>query len=347
MRGRICARSGVNLLDSGPAPSLKLFPPGCLLMCPSELSETVVIRPFHWSDLRPLYDLMSRAGEPPYAFAPDPVAALRKDLEQPRMTATEDVWLAESGDDLLGWIRVDLELTIQRAVLGVGVDTDRAGDQVLVDLIQTGVRRARDAGVTRLHLPVPEAESTLRGAASALGFTPVRVYYWMQLDPNHADGSFKAPDLPESFSIRPMRLGQEEPRLAEIQNAAFTGMWGFAPNTVKEIDAKLEIPGCRDPGVLFAVDEADWPIAYVWTRFEPRRPTSTGFIGMVGVLPQFRRSGLGKAVTGAGVAALISHGAGAVWLEVDRENRAARKVYENLGFHPRGRTIWYGCDPST
>ena len=53
---------------------------------------------------------------------------------------------------------------------------------------------------------------------------------------------------------------------------------------------------------------------------------------MVGVDPAAQGSGLGRALTLAGLGYLQSRGLPAVMLYVDEENRPAIRLYESLGF---------------
>ena len=62
---------------------------------------------------------------------------------------------------------------------------------------------------------------------------------------------------------------------------------------------------------------------------------------MVGVRPEFRRGGMGRAILLAGMAYLAQQGVKAVELSVDSDNTPAREMYLNLGFRKVGGMIWY------
>ena len=67
-----------------------------------------------------------------------------------------------------------------------------------------------------------------------------------------------------------------------------------------------------------------------------------GMIRYVGVVPEWRRKGLGAALTLAGVKTLRDAGMESVVLGVDAENvTGARRLYERYGFEVVGEQVMY------
>ncbi|CAN5736903.1 hypothetical protein BH24CHL8_BH24CHL8_10390 [soil metagenome] len=60
---------------------------------------------------------------------------------------------------------------------------------------------------------------------------------------------------------------------------------------------------------------------------------SAGLYG-IGVAPERRREGLGGFVTAVAMRAALARGGALVWLSVENDNAAARRLYERLGFRP-------------
>ncbi|MDQ3407995.1 MAG: GNAT family N-acetyltransferase [Chloroflexota bacterium] len=60
---------------------------------------------------------------------------------------------------------------------------------------------------------------------------------------------------------------------------------------------------------------------------------SAGLYG-IGVAPERRREGLGGFVTAVAMRAALARGGSLVWLSVENDNAAARRLYERLGFRP-------------
>jgi [ribosomal protein S18]-alanine N-acetyltransferase len=61
-----------------------------------------------------------------------------------------------------------------------------------------------------------------------------------------------------------------------------------------------------------------------------------GEVLTLGVHPDHRRAGLGRALLAEGIARMVAAGARVVFLEVRESNRGARALYESAGFRPSG-----------
>ena len=66
----------------------------------------------------------------------------------------------------------------------------------------------------------------------------------------------------------------------------------------------------------------------------------------LGVLPDRRRRGIGRALVGTLLAALARQGAKAAFLEVRASNTAAQGLYQYFGFQPVGRRSRYYDHPT-
>jgi mycothiol synthase len=180
----------------------------------------------------------------------------------------------------------------------------------------------------------------------AAGYMQIRIFNELKYRPAPAylEGDYRP--LPEGISLRPFVSGADEAALANVQNAAFEGSFGFAPNTPEQIAGYVEMRGA--PGdILIAEDSSGDVIGYVWTSVTENNDDSgemTGMIEMTGVLPSQRGRGVGSAVIAAGLRHLRERGAGVIDLEVDGENLSARRIYKDLGFKKIGEQFWYEKD---
>ena len=310
-------------------------------MATGNTGPDITVRAFSWDDLPALHDAMTRAGSAPFAYADAPLEAFERSLRQPRLRAETDIFVADSGKRLEGWVQVDLEPNIGRAVATLGVDPDLDAVALRPRLLRVAHERARAAGATVMHVPVAGTDDLMRMAAGSIGLTPSRVYVQMEYHPAPAYLQGDRRPMPDGFSPRPMDGLGEAARLTNLQNAAFEGMWGFAPNDVAEVEASLELPGQGPDQVLFLDDSDGRAVAYVWTKFEPSEGMSVGYVGMVGVHPDYRGRGLGEVITANGIRLVRDQGAGLVKLEVDRDNKPARRIYRDLGFRPVSEIVWY------
>ena len=65
------------------------------------------------------------------------------------------------------------------------------------------------------------------------------------------------------FSVRQFGPG-DAPVLTEIQNAAFTGSWGFCPNTVEQVEYRISMANTSPQGILL-LNHGDAIAGYCWT----------------------------------------------------------------------------------
>jgi ribosomal-protein-alanine N-acetyltransferase len=131
-----------------------------------------------------------------------------------------------------------------------------------------------------------------------------------------------------SWDITPVPIGAEVP-LSTMHRACFPeGPWDAA--TLERI---LALAG----GFGYLAWQGDAPVGFILARdlageFE---------ILSVGVLPQWRRRGVGRALIDAVVAKCEQDGLGSIVLEVATENAAARALYAAFGFVQVGRRQGY------
>ena len=228
--------------------------------------------------------------------------------------------LAREGGALVGFAHVDAHADGGPAELVVHPDHRRAG---------LGTRLARElldatGGALRVwaHGEHPGAVAL----AARLGLAQVRALWQMHLDLPEPP---PAPVLPPGVTVRPFVVGADEAEFLRVNNAAFSwhpeqGGWGI--EQVREREAE---PWFDPAGFLLAVDGADRLLGYHWTK---RHSERLGEVYVLGVDPAAHGSGLGTALTAAGLAHLHAGGSREVILYVESDNAAAIRVYRRLGF---------------
>jgi [ribosomal protein S18]-alanine N-acetyltransferase len=117
--------------------------------------------------------------------------------------------------------------------------------------------------------------------------------------------------------------GPDPDRLAELHASAFDTPWDAAA-----LAALLAQSG------VFAVERPDGFVLMRVVADEAEGLT-------LAVRPSARRRGLGRDLTGEGVAAARALGAERVFLEVAEDNAPARALYAGLGFVEAGRRRGY------
>ena len=90
------------------------------------------------------------------------------------------------------------------------------------------------------------------------------------------------------------------------------------------------------------MDRATGELAgFHWTKRHDEGDEPHGEVYVVGVDPAYQGSGLGKALTIVGVQHLQDRGLASVALYVDGVNKAARALYERLGFTVAGLDVQF------
>jgi mycothiol synthase len=142
-----------------------------------------------------------------------------------------------------------------------------------------------------------------------------------------------APGFPADLTLRTFRPGQDEEQWLRLNGRAFAehpeqGSW-----TRRDIELREAEPWF-DPKGFFIADRDGVMVGFHWTKVHPATggEDSIGEVYVVGVDPDAHGSGLGKALTAAGLGYLRDRGLNQVMLYVDEDNTPAIRMYQNLGF---------------
>ncbi|MEB7503680.1 mycothiol synthase [Arthrobacter koreensis] len=171
--------------------------------------------------------------------------------------------------------------------------------------------------------------------AARFGFHPVRELWRMRLSHDALSQGLPAADLPEGVQLRPFVPGQDEEAWLAANAAAFAHHPEQGAMTRADLEARMAEDWFDPSGFLLAVRESDGELlGFHWTKVHPRSGShpAIGEVYVVGVTPQAQGSGLGKALTLAGISYLHESGLDAVMLYVDADNTAAVALYRKLGF---------------
>lgn len=136
--------------------------------------------------------------------------------------------------------------------------------------------------------------------------------------------------LPEGLRLRPLRPGRDEPAVVAVNNRAFAwhpeqGGWDTADLALRQAR-----PWFDPQGFLLAVDAQDRLHGFHWTKVHPG---GLGEVYVIGVDPSAQGTGLGSALTVAGLRHLRDRGLSEAMLYVESDNAAALRTYGKLDFH--------------
>lgn len=146
-------------------------------------------------------------------------------------------------------------------------------------------------------------------------------------------------ELPDGISVRAFRPGHDEAAVVRVNHRAFSWHPEQGDMTAAELRAKQQEDWFDAEGFLLAVTPSDELVGFHWTKIHPDR---TGEVYVVGVDPDTQGSGLGRALTLAGIRYLQRVGCPRVMLYVEADNGAAVRVYQRLGFERWDVDVQFG-----
>jgi len=260
-------------------------------------------------------------------------------LGQPNYSPEQDLFIVELDGGIVGFIDVTSELNIGRVILNCWVRPEYRRRGLATKLFSYAINRAKKLRAKVAHVNIVENNVGAQRLLSRLDFGLVRRFLELRLD--IADVHW--PDINQAaLECRYLQRGEED-KLAQIQNRAFAGTWGYNPDTVEEVTYQTNRKARSLEDVVLTCD-GDKVVGYCWTGItcEGRAVNERkGRIFMLGVDPDYRGRGVGKRVLLAGLARLKSKALQVAELTVDGENKVAYALYESVGFKIRASSFWY------
>ena len=299
----------------------------------------MTIRNFRWEDAPTLAELENRLLQSPHASTAPKERFVTEFLGQPNLNPEEDLFLYESEGILQGYGLIFHEPAISRTVLMSKTHPDADPSAVEEALLDTTLRRAGQLGANVLHVQA-KPNSLQSDLLLQRGFQHIRTYWTMGWEIQ----DLPMADPPEGCSFRSYGREGDAEALADIQNAAFGGSWGFALNTPQEIAYRAEMSVTSHDGIIFLC-EGETVYGYCWTYLTGDADKRVGIIFMIGIHPVYRRRRLGKPLLTAGLKYLASLGVAHVELEVDGANTPATRLYFSLGFTKVSESHWFEAAP--
>lgn len=178
--------------------------------------------------------------------------------------------------------------------------------------------------------------------AARFGYGPVRELRKMRL----MSSTSSLPDaaLPPGVTMRAFVPGRDEQAWLAANRAAFANHPEQGSMTLADLKAREEEDWFDPEGFLLAVNTDGELLGYHWTKVHPKQGAhpAIGEVYVVGVTPAAQGTGLGKALTVAGIRHLQEKGLHAVMLYVDADNEAAVALYQKLGFVRWDTDVMYG-----
>jgi mycothiol synthase len=243
----------------------------------------------------------------------------------------------------------DLALTVNDEIAGYAY-LDPPGDptegnaaaDVAGELVIHPLHRRHGLGLALVHAVIAEAgghrvrlwaHGDLPAAASlaaAAGFERFRALWQMRRSLREP---LDQPNFPPGTTLRTFRPGHDEDEWVGINHRAFAehpeqGAW-----TRHDLELREREPWF-DPTGFFIAQRGGAMTGFHWTKVatEHDNEEPAGEVYVVGVDPGQQGTGLGRALTVAGLRYLRDRGLAEAMLYVDEDNAPAIRMYTGLGF---------------
>ena len=207
----------------------------------------------------------------------------------------------------------------------------RAEDRALL----AARRHGRDHAV--LRTAVIDGDDTARAFFTCRGFVAVRHLLELRLDLHAAP---PAPVWPKGVRCRTFRPGHDEVAAWRTHQAAFADVPTYLPLDLDEwLETRVRRDPAFDPELLLLAEHDGEPVGLAVCRAGTEVAAEDGWVRDLGVIPGWRRHGVGMALLRAAFAAFRARGLTGVALEVDDVTvEGAVALYRRAGMRIVRRT---------
>lgn len=298
------------------------------------------LRPFHEGDLEPLTQLLweSRACPPTTHPAPEDVI-LR--WRRRNIDPIYDVQVLDGpGGTLAASVQAGLfKDGTPRLSFEIAVHPNWRRQGIGSSLFETVAARAHRAGVSNLSTPVYSRPGEAPGDNTRWlrhrDFRSEHSFWQMRLDDiaYHTSASW-----PAGIGVRSFANTDRDPDIwANLIVRAFNESANAAG-----VLSQLREPGVNPEGYFFAVDlNSGQEVGTSRARVDILGGEQVGYIGTVGVVPEYRGKGIASALLAQTLDYLAGMGIRSATLFVEDQNLNARRLYYRLGWRYMYRTDHY------
>jgi mycothiol synthase len=270
--------------------------------------------------------------------------------------------LSRYDGELVGYAHVDTTDPVEGAAAELAVHPlyrrRGLGRALVTEAMAVADERVGDGSGSRRAGPAEPESSTSPGRlrlwahgdhpsatalAMRLGFERWRVLWQLR---RSLFAPVPEPTFPPGVSVRPFRPGADDARWVALNAAAFADHPDQGHWTVHDLHIRMKEPWFDPAGFLLAQRDPDGELlGFHWTKIhgaarvapadagpQPHAHEPIGEVYVLGVSPAAHGTGLGTALTLAGLRHLRGRGLDQAMLYVDETNTRAVALYQKLGF---------------
>ena len=249
------------------------------------------------------------------------------------------------GGELAGYAHLDVTDSIAGPSAELTVAPAHRGHRLGRMLVAELTRQSPDG---RLRLWAHGEDSAATQLARGMGYVQMRTLWQMR---RSLYAALPRASLPAGVRLRSFRPGEDDQEWVRLNAEAFAGHPEQGDWTLQDLRRRMREPWFDPSGFLLAVRGPGQGrmLGFHWTKVHGGAPghphphtgrggdtehghEAIGEVYVVGVAPQARGVGLGRALTVAGLEHLRGRGLGEAMLYVEADNTAAIRLYTDLGF---------------
>jgi GNAT superfamily N-acetyltransferase len=242
-------------------------------------------------------------------------------------------WVAEEGDELVGWAEAEFEWATEREDLAgvwVFVQADRRGHGIGSRLYERAVAHALEHGARELKSGAWEDDG--HRFLVERGYEPARQERLSALDPRTVDTWTLT--LPEGFRLLNLAdLRGRERELHSLYSEASADMPADDPESnigfEEWLDETLGDPTLSWDGSVVVLD-GDTPVALAWIKVAGKRATNE----LTGTARAYRRRGLARTAKLATIRWCAQRGIERITTGNDSTNSGMLAINDELGYRP-------------